>query len=195
MHETRGDDWRRMGRLTVAFAGAANMRLVERGGSSQGAAPSNAEGAAVAAAAAALIEALPATSLVLLWPEGARVPAALERSATERLGYPVPQAVPAAVDRTVVALRALRCDGAVVLAASGATPFLPAYLCYLAGIERRAAMTAEFGGGVLSDVVGPPAEKLGDQERHLFLLRALGLVAGERALRPAEPAYVATGVR
>jgi len=119
--------------------------------------------------------ALPEAGLVLLVPDEAAVPADVATLAERQLTYPTPPQPPDSVHETAEALRRARCDGIVVLALGGATPYLLAYLAYFAGIERRAALSAEFGGGVLTDAVPPPAGAADDASRHLALLDALGL--------------------
>lgn len=104
----------------------------------------------------------------LLWllPEGAARP---ETGAVARYG-----AAPWAEPSLLARLGAWRAWGAVVLTEGGATPFELAYLCYLARVPRRAAITAEFGGGVLTAAVPPEAAR-GPRD----LLRLLNVARAE----------------
>ncbi|HEY8520963.1 MAG TPA: hypothetical protein VIN61_12845 [Gammaproteobacteria bacterium] len=150
---------------------------------------------ALAPTVQAVRRALPAAQIVLLWPAALELPAVTSRPADRVVLYPAPHqgahAQPArlrrAVDRAVKALRAAAPSAAIVLTETGHAPFLPAYLCYLAGIPRRAGLCAEFGGALLTQAVPPPAD-LSQPDRHLFLLRAIGVRTCGGAARAAGPA-------
>ncbi|MDX2154542.1 MAG: glycosyltransferase family 9 protein [Bryobacteraceae bacterium] len=66
-------------------------------------------------------------------------------------------------------------DAAIVFTGEHESPYSAAYQCYLARIPLRAGLTAEFGGGVLTDAVPPPSSHLSREERHMYLLEALGI--------------------
>ena len=55
------------------------------------------------------------------------------------------------------------------------SPFPPAYACYLAGIPVRIGQSREFGGGVLTHWVRPPADDAHQVDRNLHLLREAGI--------------------
>lgn len=55
------------------------------------------------------------------------------------------------------------------------SPFPPAYACYLAGIPVRIGQSREFGGGVLTHWVRPPADDVHQVDRNLHLLREVGI--------------------
>jgi len=136
-------------------------------------------GAAVVPAIRVLRAALPRATLLLLWPEEAAIPPRLSALADRCLEYPSPHAETRragrdAVERVVAVLAAAAARGAVVFTESGWAPYVPAYLVYLAGIARRAGITAEFGGAVLSQPIAPPPREMPEEARHLFLLEAIG---------------------
>lgn len=118
---------------------------------------------------------LPGATVVLLAgaPDGAPADPTLadEVLPARALARLDPAGLPALVDR----LAAARVDAALVLTAEGESAFEMAYLAYLAGIPLRAGLAAEFGGGVLSPWVRPPAHGTPAVRRHLFLLGELGL--------------------
>ncbi len=149
---------------------------------------------------------LRAARLVLLWPEVLAVPAPLARLADGCIAYPSPggetgraaRARRAGAARAVAELRKAEPAGLVVLTESGHSPYYPAYLACLAGVARRAGLSREFGGAVLTNALAPPPDEVSESERHLFLVDALGFgrrvetlpVAAERARpvhRPAPP--------
>ncbi len=137
---------------------------------------------ALAAAVRSVRVALPRARLILLWPAGAELPAAVGRMADGRIDYswPVPEAGKrsrarrANAARAVADLRNASSAGLLVFTESGRSPYLPAYLGCLAGVPRRAGLSAEFGGGLLTNALSPPAANLDESERHLFLVDALG---------------------
>ena len=61
-------------------------------------------------------------------------------------------------------------DAAIVLTAPHQSPYSLAYLCYLAKIPIRIGQSQEFGGGVLSHWIQPPASRISieDYNRHLL---------------------------
>ncbi|HEX6998740.1 MAG TPA: hypothetical protein VF322_11385 [Gammaproteobacteria bacterium] len=148
---------------------------------------------ALAPAVHAVRRALPKTQLVLLWPAALELPAVAARPADRVVLYPTPpdgaRGEPARLERAVVrAVAALEAEApaaAIVLTETGHAPFLPAYLCYLAGVPRRVALTAEFGGALLTQAVPPPPGNLPQRERHLFLLEAIGMGAPRGKARAA----------
>ncbi len=117
----------------------------------------------------------------LLWPANVPCPGGLDRRAVGRIDYPVPDecGVPSERERAatlrraaqdaVSSIAALEACAALVFTEPGREPYLPAYLCYLAGVPHRAAFSAEFGGRVLSAVFPPPDDE--GAARHLELLR------------------------
>lgn len=170
------DGWTRACVLALAYAGS------DRGA------------ADLVPAARVLRGSLPRARLVLLWPAALTVPAAVARAVDERIDIPslrprgkaragakarMSRAARTACERTVAALEAACPAGVVVFTERGQAPYLPAYLCCLAGIPRRAALTEELGGGVLTDPLRPPGAEMPAAERYLYLLDALGL--GHRA--------------
>ncbi|HEX5420733.1 MAG TPA: hypothetical protein VFY39_12100 [Gammaproteobacteria bacterium] len=183
--------------------GEANVLVIAYYGTQTAAPP-------IEPAVRALRIALPRTRLLLLWPAPVRVPAMLGRVRVidQRIDYPLPKisgsgkpgrAERSAAVRTVAALREAAPTGVIVFTASGRSPYLPAYLCCLAGVPKRAGFTAEFGGGVLTHPFAPPAAEVPAAERHLHLLELLGLAhravlakveprtPPERAPQPARP--------
>lgn len=134
--------------------------------------------AAFARALTALRRALPRARLWLLCPDGARLEAHDEDG---MIIYPTPggdaHADAAAREATLRAVDLLSVCGAqaaLVFTERGFAPFVPAYLCYLAGIGYRAGVEEEFGGAVLSPAVRI-SPCLDGVERHLALLAAVGL--------------------
>jgi ADP-heptose:LPS heptosyltransferase len=81
-------------------------------------------------------------------------------------------------------------DAALILTEPGASPFTPAYACYLAGIPVRLGQSVEFGGSVLSHRISPAFPPLPAAQHHLHLLHAVGL-ARPPAPRPGTPAQLA----
>src|SRR5690606_18254766 len=75
----------------------------------------------------------------------------------------------------IAALEACRARAAFVFTERGAAPYVPAYLCYLAGIPYRAGVETEFAGAVLSHAVRLPPHR-DDVERHLALLASVGVL-------------------
>ncbi|PPS42303.1 glycosyltransferase family 9 protein [Chroococcidiopsis sp. TS-821] len=68
----------------------------------------------------------------------------------------------------------LQFDAAIIFTDRFESPYLLAYLCYLAGIPIRVGQSKEFGGSVLSHWVKPPLEDLPKIDPHLYLLDAVG---------------------
>ncbi|RPJ39613.1 MAG: glycosyltransferase family 9 protein [Chloroflexi bacterium] len=68
-----------------------------------------------------------------------------------------------------------RFDAAFIFTSFSQSPYPPAYTCYLAGIPIRAGQARDFGGGLLTHWVKPPADSAYQVERNLHLLRGLGL--------------------
>jgi len=85
--------------------------------------------------------------------------------------------------RVIERLAECRATVAFVFAESGFAPYVPAYLCYLAGISYRAGAEVEFAGAVLSPAVRLPPLR-DDGERHLALLQAFGVVPVNRGPSP-----------
>jgi hypothetical protein len=71
-------------------------------------------------------------------------------------------------------LQSIGFDAAITLTLPNQSPFSLAYLCYLAGIPIRIGQSQEFGGGVLSLCIQPPAEPVSLLEYNLHLLKAAG---------------------
>jgi ADP-heptose:LPS heptosyltransferase len=61
-------------------------------------------------------------------------------------------------------------DAAVIFTNPGESPYLLAYICYLAGIPIRIGQSQEFGGGVLSEWVKLPPKDSHPVDKYLFLL-------------------------
>lgn len=66
-------------------------------------------------------------------------------------------------------------DAIIVFTSFSQTPYPLGYAAYLAGIPVRVGESTEFGGSVLSHLVGPFARDLHQAERALEHLRALGV--------------------
>jgi ADP-heptose:LPS heptosyltransferase len=79
---------------------------------------------------------------------------------------------PAALSALIDRLAAARLDAALVFTTTGESAFEVAHLAYLAGIPVRAGLATEFGGGVLSPCIRPPAG-LPERARDSFLLDQL----------------------
>jgi len=138
----------------------------------------------------ALRRSCPGAAVWLLWPSDVACPSELDRLADGRTDYPVPRehggapqrgesgtALLCSVQRAVERLVAAEALTALVFTEAGREPYLPAYLCYLAGVRHRAAFSAEFGGRVLTETFPPPADE--GAARHLELLRAARALLGE----------------
>jgi lipopolysaccharide heptosyltransferase II len=82
----------------------------------------------------------------------------------------------------VARLRAGRYDAAVIFTSFSQSPYPPAYACYLSGIPIRLGQSKEFGGGILSHWVRPPADAAHGVDRNLHLLAATGFTVGDRTL-------------
>lgn len=94
---------------------------------------------------------------------------------------------PARELRLVDLLRTRRFDAAVVFTSFSQSPYPPAYLCYLAGIPVRLGHSKEFGGGVLSHWVRPPADEGHQVDRNLSLLEAAGFLIQNRRIELTIP--------
>lgn len=66
-------------------------------------------------------------------------------------------------------------DAAILFTQPGESPHQFAYLCYLANIPHRIGQSVEFGGGVLSWSIEPPADPVSLIDYHLHLLATTGL--------------------
>lgn len=102
-------------------------------------------------------------------------------------GPPDPQATLALAEQ----IRAGRFDAAVILTSFSQSPHPAAYVCLLAGIPVRAAMSREFAGGVLTHWVPAPEVTQHQADRPLQLLAALGVPIP--ADRPGLHAWLAPG--
>ncbi len=69
-------------------------------------------------------------------------------------------------------------DAALIFTSFSQSPFPPAYACYLAGIPLRVGQSREFGGGLLTHAVRPPADDCHQVDRNLHLLREVGIPVG-----------------
>ncbi|MCO6429731.1 MAG: glycosyltransferase family 9 protein [Deltaproteobacteria bacterium] len=74
-------------------------------------------------------------------------------------------------------------DAAIIFTSFSQSPYPPAFACYLAGIPVRIAQSKEFGGGVLTHWIRPPADELHQVDRNLHLLESLGLPSKGRDLQ------------
>jgi len=88
-------------------------------------------------------------------------------------GPPDPAAQLALVER----VRAGGFDAAVVFTSFSQSPYPAAYVCLLAGVPVRAALSREFGGGLLTHWVPAPEVTQHQADRALYLLDRLGLPA------------------
>jgi ADP-heptose:LPS heptosyltransferase len=81
-----------------------------------------------------------------------------------------------------------RFDAALIFTSFSQSPYPPAYACYLAAISIRAGQSNEFGGGLLTHWVRPPAGSQYQVERNLHLLREAGIPAADTSLELRVPA-------
>lgn len=65
-------------------------------------------------------------------------------------------------------------DAAIILTLPYQSPYVRAYLCYIAGIPIRIGQSYEFGGGVLSHCVQPPLVFESSYDYQLYFLNVLG---------------------
>ncbi|MGH2449201.1 MAG: glycosyltransferase family 9 protein [Chloroflexota bacterium] len=96
--------------------------------------------------------------------------------------------------RLIERLRERRFDAAFIFTSFKQTPHVPAYLCYLAGIQRRVGESLEFGGLALTDTVTGTPEWEHQVERNLRLVRIVGMRVDDSRLAvdiPAEEVLVA----
>lgn len=66
-------------------------------------------------------------------------------------------------------------DAAIIFTEPFQSPYVMAYVCYLAGIPIRVGQSQEFGGTVLSTCITPPLEQVSPEAYHLHLLHTSGL--------------------
>lgn len=137
-----------------------------------------------------LHQGLPGARLTLLAPGAAPSPDAESPDAGrlalpqvhDVLGYPTGQDA-GALMALISEVRRRRFDAALVFTRAGASPYLAAYVCYLAGVPLRFGQSCEFGGGVLS-LCFPPSPGSGPARMQYLALagRALAeLVPRDRA--------------
>lgn len=79
-------------------------------------------------------------------------------------------------------IRSRSFDAAFIFTSFSQSPYPPAYLCYLAGIERRVGQSKEFAGNVLSEWVRPPPDDVHQVDRNLHLLEHAGIPSRGRHL-------------
>ncbi len=72
-------------------------------------------------------------------------------------------------------LKEQRFEAAFIFTSFSQSPYPPAYACYLAGIPLRIGQSREFGGGLLSHWLQPPADSTYQVDRNLHLLREVGI--------------------
>lgn len=147
--------------------------------------------AALMPAAGRLRNALHGSHLVLLWPSSLGAPREMAALFDCQVLYPTPPNA-AALHAAIEALAAEDCESMIVFTQKDWSAHVPAYVGYLAGIERRAGIADEFGGGVLSDAVATPKSELAEDERYAFLLDAVGFVQETRFPEPAAGFSAAT---
>jgi hypothetical protein len=95
----------------------------------------------------------------------------------EILDYPARSEPDALVD-LISAVRRRRFDAALIFTQAGSSPYLGAYLCYLAGVRLRLGQSCEFGGAVLSHRFLPPPDSGLARQQYLALAgRALDALA------------------
>ncbi len=121
---------------------------------------------------------LPDTRLALLAPGSAGLALALPE-VDETLDYPRGQDA-GKVLALISEVRQRSFDAALVFTTAGCSPYLGAYVCYLAGVPLRLGQSSEFGGAVLSHRF--PADPGSGPARAQYLA-----LAG-RALRELAPA-------
>ncbi len=79
-------------------------------------------------------------------------------------------------------LKKQRFDAAFIFTSFSQSPYPPAYACTLAGIPVRVGQSREFGGGLLSHWVKPPADHQYQADRNLHLLREVGIPVESNAM-------------
>lgn len=72
-------------------------------------------------------------------------------------------------------------DAAMIFTTPAQSPYLLAYLCYLAGIPIRIGQSREFGGSVLSHCITPPIDPVPLPDYHLHLLKTVELISSDSA--------------
>lgn len=147
---------------------------------------------ALAPAIEALRRACPRAPIWLLWPAEIACPESIDDLAQGRIDYALPDSAGNGLasmttrpcGRVPERIAATGAGLALVFTDDDVEPYAAAYLCYLAGVERRAGFSREFAGRVLSDVFPPPGAE--GPARHLELLRMAGLEAGTGQTRNEE---------
>lgn len=91
-------------------------------------------------------------------------------------------------ERALINLLAERSfDAALIFTSFSQTPYVPGYVCYLAGIPLRAGESKEFGGSTLSTELKAAPDKLHQVERNLRLVEHLGFRVSDRRLKVVIP--------
>ena len=135
---------------------------------------------------------LPGARLALLAPLASSSPEPAEAPLSAGLAADLPQVhefldYPTAQDAgallaLVSEVRRRRFDAALIFTRAGASPYLAAYVCYLAGVPLRLGQSCEFGGAVLSHRFPPEP---GSGPARMQFLALAGRALGE--LEPAGP--------
>jgi lipopolysaccharide heptosyltransferase II len=94
---------------------------------------------------------------------------------------------PAREQELIETLKVKQFDAAVIFTSFSQSPYLPAYVCYLAGIPIRLGQSKEFGGSVLSQWVKPLPDATHQVDRNLFLLESAGFITAGRHLELSVP--------
>lgn len=79
------------------------------------------------------------------------------------------------IHKLIEQIRRGQYDTALIFTRRGHSPYLPAYVCYLAGIATRAGQSLEFGGGVLSHCFKPAPSGSDPKGEFLHLISVAGL--------------------
>ncbi|HSJ55265.1 MAG TPA: hypothetical protein VLC52_16105 [Anaerolineae bacterium] len=134
-----------------------------------------------------LRQGLPGVRLALLAPRRPSSPEQAEAALAEVeevLDYPTSQDAGALLE-LVSQVRRRQFDAAVIMTRAGNSPYLAAYVCYLAGVPQRLGQSCEFGGAVLSHRFAPQPDTSPVRLQFLALAgRALEALAPARVSSP-----------
>jgi lipopolysaccharide heptosyltransferase II len=143
----------------------------------------------------AIKESLPAAALTLLASPSGAAAGRLNPFVDDVIVYEAPWVDPwqrlpldpAREQAMVATLRERAFDAAVIFTSFRQSPLPAAYLCYLAGIPLRLGATFDGAGSLLSTRLKRPEQLTHEVERHLDLVRAVGLTASADDLVLAVP--------
>ncbi|AGY57185.1 glycosyltransferase family 9 protein [Gloeobacter kilaueensis] len=114
---------------------------------------------------------------LLPWIDECLVERVLWQDASARLPF-----APEREHSRIAALAGGHFDAAFFFTSFSQSPHPPAFACYLAGIPVRIGQSKEFGGGMLSHAVLPPADSLHQVDRNLHLLAGVGIKSAAHPL-------------